>query len=262
LQVNYLANKRAILANNLNTDLNNQNQVNKNLALSNTSLVNKGLFIPEDLDHNYLTSDFGNFNYDREKINKLNLDKKSKRILDNNHLILKLTEGYLDNSINSDVSSSNNNKSILNSSNYMSISTFNNEENNLVDKNFNDDDVSDEYLTIKSNIINACNVSRLSIKSEDDLNTKNANNDRCDELLFGLHKKDFESIVILFEIFFIMLWYKEFCIQNNLLEECLVLIIEINDDNTNKEKIFFRLSEEENNKFIPFNKKNNANDVN
>ena len=214
----------------------------------------------EDYDYNYLTSDFGNFNFDRQKINKLNLDKISKSILNNNHLILKLTEGNLDNSIDSDNSSSNN-KSVLNTSNVLSISTLGNNDNFLIENFDKDVNRSNDYITIKSNIINSCNISRMSIRSEEDNNNKNANNDRCDELLCGLNKKDFESIVFLFEIFFLILWSKDFLMFNNIFEECLILIIEINDDYTNREKIFFRISNEENHKFIPFSKKNTAKDV-
>lgn len=189
----------------------------------------------------------------------MNLDKISKTILNNNHLILKLTEGNLDCSMDSELSCSHN-KSVLNTSNVLSISAFTNEENFLIDKN-NDLNRTNEYITIKSNIINSCNVSRMSIKSEEDNINKDSNNERCDELLSALNKKDFESIVFLFEIFFIILWSKEFLMLNNIQEECLILIIEINDDYTNREKVFLRISDEESNKFIPFNSKNSAKDV-
>ena len=216
-----------------------------------------------EIDYNYLISDFGNFNYNREKINNLNLDKISKKILNNNHLILKLTEGHLDYSIDSNVSCSHN-KSLLNTSNVLSISAFTNEENFLIDIN-NDLNRSNDYITIKSNIINSCNVSRMSIKSEEDNfdNKSGINNyNGCDELRKALNKKDCESIVFMFEIFFIILWSKEFLMLNNIQEECLILIIEINDEYTKREKVFLRISDEENNKFIPFSGKNSKKDVN
>lgn len=180
--------------------------------------------------------------------------------MNNNHLILKLTEGNLDCSIDSEISGSHNNNSLLNTSNVLSISAFTNEENFLIDKN-NDLNRSNDYITIKSNIINSCNVSRMSIKSEEDNFNKNSNNERCDELLNALNKKDYESVVFLFEIFFVILWAKEFLMLNNIQEECLILIVEINDDYTNKEKVFLKISDEENNKFIPFSTKNTAKDV-
>jgi len=220
----------------------------------------------EEIDYNYRISDFGNFNYDKEKINKLNLDKISKRILNNNHLIQKLTEGNLDYSIDSEVSASHN-KSVLDSSNVLSISAFTNEEkeNFLIDKNNDLNIFNDDYITIKSNIINSCNVSRMSIKSEEEILNKNSssNKERCDELMSALNKKDYESIVFFFEIFFVILWSKEFLMLNNVYvqeEECLILIIEINDDYTKNEKVFLKISHEQNNKFIPFCTKNSAKD--
>lgn len=248
--------------NRLKSILNNNLRNNKIYSASNEECNDNDPHNAE-LDYNYLTSKFGNFNYDREKINNLNLDKISKKILNNNHLILKLTEGNLDCSIESDNSYSHN-KSVLNTSNVLSMSAFTNQENFLIDKN-NDLNISNDYITIKSNIINSCNVSRISIKSEDDnLNNKNRNfnfDERCDELLNALNKRDCESIVFLFEIFFIILWSKEFSMLNNSQEECLILIIELNDDYTKREKVFLRISDEEHNKFIPFGSKNLAKEV-
>ena len=98
-------------------------------------------------------------------------------------------------------------------------------------------------------------MSRLSIKSEDD---KTLN--RCDELLSALNKKDIECIVFMFEIFFVIIWSKDYVI-NKSPEDNLVLIIEVDDDYSYREKIFLKLSNEENNKFIPLQKKYQINQV-
>lgn len=218
----------------------------------------------EDNDYSHLTSDFGNFNFNREKIKKMNLDKISMSILNNNHLIFKLTEGILDNSAEYSDNSSIHNKSMLNSSNMMSISTVGNEDIFLIEANNFDNEIkSNEYITIKSNIINSCNLSRLSIKSEDENSNKQFGNSEnpCDELLCGFNKKEGENLVFMFELFFIFLWAKELLKFNYLMDNTLVLIIELNDDYTNKEKIFFKLSDQENNKFLPLNKKNQIREV-
>ncbi len=232
---------------------------NKNYSQSNFYPIGDNDKV-EESDYNYLISDYGNFNFDRQKLKKLKIDKISKSILNCNHQILKLTEGNFEVSIESDNISSLNNISLMNLSNVLSINTLSNEDNHLIYET-NDDPINryTEYITIKSNIINSGNISKLSIKSNDEDNYNKINREYCDELLCGLNNKEYETIVFLFEIFFIILWSKDFLLDNN--DACLILIIEINDDYTNKEKIFLKASNHENNKFIPFYKKNPINQV-